>query len=173
MNNWAGHGALIGMTGSGKTFLGKLMAEAYIRAGRFVLVFDPIGNDWPGHFVTDNIGLLVEEAKNQKCCAIFVDESSDCSKHPDFEWIFTKARNWGHESHFISQRHTQVPPIIREQVERLYLFRVSKKSANSWAEEFAMPEIETFNAQIGQYEFVEAYRNQIAPGREKIQIAKA
>lgn len=172
-NGWNGHGALVGGTGSGKTYLAKKMAEAY-KVSRPVIVFDPMENGYPGSYVTSDFDAFILQAKNHKQCALFIDESSEVSKHPDFNWCFTIARNLGHESNFISQRHTQVPPIIRENVERLYLFKCSDKSAQNWAEEFAMPEILMLQAErYPRYHFIEAYRNEAPQGRQMCQISKA
>jgi hypothetical protein len=173
VNNWLGHGGLVGSTGGGKTYLAKILAEAYMQSGRFVLVYDPVGNNYPCHFETKDIQALVEEAKHQKCCGIFVDESRRVAKDEDFDWLFTEARNWGHECHFICQRYTQVPPVVRENIYRLMLFRCNIKSAMAWDEELATNgEIAEAVKRLQMYQFVEAYRLDPPHGREKVQISK-
>lgn len=160
---WMGHSTFLGMTGSGKSTLATARAQRFKQAGVFVLVLDPFGNDWPCDFKTDDLSLFIAEAKAQRRCALFIEEAGDYGKDPNFLWLFTQSRHWGHVAHFICQRHTQVPPIVRDQCQNLFLFRCSATVAKIWAEDFAQPQIETLAARCPPYHFVAANRGQSAP----------
>lgn len=154
-----GHSAIIGMTESGKTTLAKRMAHEYRRRGFGVLVLDPWKSpDWPADFVTADLGAFLRKAHASRRCALFVEEVGGFGRRPEFAWLFTQARHWGHATHYLSQYHSQVPPIVRSNCARLFLFRVSASSAKEWADDFAQPAIATLAASLAQFHFVSASR---------------
>lgn len=153
------HAAIIGMTGSGKTVLAREIARTHRKQGCGVLVLDPFRSpEWPADFITESMTAFLAKAKASRRCALFVEEAGDFGRTPEFAWLFTQARHWGHVTHYVSQYHSQVPPIVRSNCERLFLFRVSSRSAETWAEDFAQPEIGTLAAGLPRYHFVAAGR---------------
>lgn len=153
------HAGIIGMTTSGKTTLGIAMAHAYRKIGTPVLVCDPKRNPgWKADRLLTDIGKFIDLAKRSTRCALFVEEAGDFGKHPDFEWLFTQARNWGHVSHYLSQFHRQVPPIVRGNIERLFLFKAGHRCVEEFADEFAQPEIRGLVAKLQRYQFVQVER---------------
>ena len=69
---------------------------------------------------------------------VFVDESGDAIGHynPTMQRLATKGRHWGHSCFFITQKATQIPPIIRDQCGQVFLFGSGSQSAKAIAEEF-------------------------------------
>lgn len=55
--------------------------------------------------------------------------------------LATRTRHLAHSMHFAAQRAAMVPPNVRDQCERLYVFRVSRSDAKALADEYAEPEI--------------------------------
>lgn len=154
-----GHKAIIGMTGSGKTTLAKSLAAAYRKAGYGVLVLDPWNDpDWACDWKTNSLLPFIAKARASRRCALFVEEVGDYGRDPEFAWLFTQARHWGHRTHYLSQYHAQVPPIVRSNCEGLCLFRVSARSAAVWAEDFAQPKISALASNLQQFQFVQASR---------------
>jgi hypothetical protein len=139
------HTLTIGRTETGKTRLQKAIAGRLYRAGLPVLVCDPLaaagpaGSGWAAHRVFHHLGELVIVAKRIQSAHIFVDEAGQSVDAHDtaHQWLATTGRHRGHSVHFIGQRHTQLPPNIRDQCSRLYCFRVgaddARQLANTWA----------------------------------------
>jgi hypothetical protein len=159
----AGHTAIIGMTASGKTTLGREIARAHRAAGTPCLVLDPFCDpDWPANWRTASLAAFVAKARASRRCALFIEEVGDFGRDPAFSWLFTQARHWGHVTHYLSQYHAQVPPIVRANCERLLLFRTSTRAAELWAEEFAQDRIAELAATLPKYHFVAAGRYEAA-----------
>lgn len=153
------HEAIVGMTSSGKSVLGKAKAGAHRARGHGVLVCDPWRSpDWPADWITSSLSALRAKAEASRRCAIFIEEAGDYGRDPEFAWFFTQARHWGHATHYLTQYHAQVPPIVRSNCERLSLFRVAARSAAVWAEDFAQPEIAALAATLPRFHFVAAGR---------------
>lgn len=151
------HTLTIGRTGSGKTTLWKINAGRLMRAGCPVLVYDPIGNGYPAHFRTNDIQALIDEAKRHNHAHLIVDESGlGVGQYPgEVQWLTTMARNWGHSTHLISQRATQLNKTVRLQCEAVYLFRSSDDDAASLAKDFTQPGLAQAD-KLGQYEYLYA-----------------
>lgn len=153
------HSAFIGMTMSGKTTLGIQTARGYQSQGYAVLVCDPKRNpDWRADWMTSNLLEFVDVAKRSTRCALFIEEAGNFGKIPEFEWLFTESRNWGHVAHYLSQFHRQVPPIVRGNIEHLYLFTAGKRCVQEFADEFAQPRIVDLVAQLRRHDFVRVSR---------------
>lgn len=156
------HAAIIGMQGSGKTTLGLSMAQTYRRAGWAVLVLDPHLNPlWKADWMTDDLEKFLRKAKASQRCALFVEEVGDegdgkkaLGRRPGFSWLVTQAHHFGHVTHYLSQYHTQVPPVVRTNVKRLYLFAVGPVTAKEFAEQFAQPSLSDLVAGLAEKEFV-------------------
>lgn len=149
------HAAIIGMTKGGKTTVAVELAHDFRRRGFHVLVLDRWKQrHWPASFITDSLETFLRVAQRSERCALFVEESGNFGRDPTFEWIVTQSRQWGHVAHYLSQYHTQVPPIVRANVERLFLFKCGLRGAKEWAEEFARPELVAMVADLPRHHFI-------------------
>lgn len=88
---------------------------------------------------------------------LFIDESGEVvGRYQDeMHWLATRARHWGHVSHFISQRAVQIATTVRTQCSHAFVFRSSASDARILADEFAAPELASSVAlPIGGYLYV-------------------
>lgn len=151
------HGAIIGMTTSGKTTLGKYSAQDFVRQGIRTLILHKPREPWPKDAVwfqtespeeylsvweqvgTENYNKakysrdprVVSDACFMELADGIVDKWDD-----RFHKCFTQGRHDGHRCFYLSQRAASVHPAIRENCESICLFTVPKKAAQLWAEEF-------------------------------------
>lgn len=156
------HAAIIGMQGSGKTTLGLVMADNYRRAGWSTLVLDPHLNPlWKADWMTDDLDKFLRKAKASQRCALFIEETGDegdgekpLGRRPGFAWLVTQAHHFGHVTHYLSQYHAQVPPVVRTNVQRLYMFAVGVGTAKDFAEQLAQPTLPALVAGLDTKQFV-------------------
>lgn len=135
------HVLIVGKTESGKTTLAKQLAAGYQAKGIPVIVLDPMLDNWPADIITDDktrFNAIVKHPDTQGC-AIFVDESGEAIGRYDQEmvWLATRARHYGHNSHFIVQRTTMLNKTICTQCRYLYLFNCTFSDAKMLSEDFA------------------------------------
>lgn len=152
------HVLITGTTLSGKSALARELCAHYT-AGRIVL--DPLSDPgWEADRVFTSGPEFLACCRQATGCALFVDESPSVVGRYDHEmhWLATQARHRGHWSHFVSQRPTQLPPVVRDQCALAFIFRVSPDAAQLLAREFTQPEIEAEAVALGQYEFLEVRR---------------
>lgn len=136
------HILIYGQTTSGKSVLGKIMAQKYLDSGVGVMVFTPLPEQWPCHFQTSDISEFVEIAMLENECALFVDEGSEVFNlgRKENHILATRGRHRGHRLHVLAQRgFSAIAPIVRDQASDLYLFNVSlydaRKLADEWNDE--------------------------------------
>ena len=155
------HSLIIGMTESGKTTLAKKMSLHYRQRGIHTIVLDPMYDpNWQASFQTANPHKFLEIVKKSSNCAIFIDESGDIVGRYDEEmhWLATKARHWGHNSHFISQRAKQISKTVRDQCSFLFAFNMSYDDSKELANEFNKEILKTCNIlNKGEYYVVPRY----------------
>lgn len=130
------------MTTSGKTTLAIRLASFERARGYSVFVLDPLKDKrWQADLITSSTKQFMKSATQSRNCSLFLDESGETVGRYNEEmfWLATRARHFGHVSHFISQRATQLAPLVRDQCSHLFLFRVSnpdaKVLADSWSNE--------------------------------------
>lgn len=134
-----GHSLILGMTESGKTTLAKRLASQYRARGVGVLVLDPIDDpDWPNDFKTGDPAEFLEVFWQSQRCAVFIDEAGESVGRYDtvMHKTATKGRHWGHACHYISQRSTQIAPIVRDQCSNLFLFCTAFEDCKTHAKEW-------------------------------------
>ena len=151
------HMLILGRTGSGKTTIAIQMAAAYQRRGVANLVYDPIGDSrWRAvsAVCTDNFWEFQSTVRRSTSCAVWVDESAEVLAHHDLEnqWLATRARHLGHNSHFIAQRAQQISTTVRGQCERLVAFALAGQDGKVLAAEWAHDELlEVTSLERGEY----------------------
>ena len=132
------HTLIAGMTESGKTTLAKRFAARSKKAGRKVLVLDPMLDDWQCDYQTSNPADFLNVFWREKSCDAYIDESGDTIGHYESEMIrtATRGRHWGHNVYYITQRPTMISPSVRTQCRILCLFVVGRKDAEILSQEY-------------------------------------
>ena len=133
------HTLILGMTESGKTTTAKVLIKKFKNQGVKSLVLDPLKD--PGFnadYQTDNPDEFLRVVFSSRSCHVYVDESGDAIGHynPTMQKLATKGRHYGHSCFFITQKATQIPPIIRDQCSQVFLFGSGLQSCKAIAEEF-------------------------------------
>lgn len=152
------HTLIVGQSGSGKTHLAKQFAKAELKAGRGVLLFDPLGNPFPCTWRTADPDKFLDMVKASKDCLVVIDEApticTNLGTHKKFEWLATQSRHntavtdqrtkhlFGHRCIFIAQSVTRMAIVYRQNCTRLFCFKVMKSSAAILAEEFGDESLE-------------------------------
>jgi len=149
------HSLIIGITGSGKTTLAKQQCAKAKLEGVKTIVLDPMmDKGWECDFITDSKEEFLQVVKQSTGCKLFVDESGQTvgKYNLEMEWLATQARHWGHKTTFITQRAQQISPTVRDQCSILYVFLVSKKDSDTFAEEFVQDELKNASS-LKKFEF--------------------
>lgn len=162
------HVLIVGITNTGKTTIAFDMARRYKKAGKRIIVLDPdLRREWEvptvvdsgkeeieGGVITDDPDEFLLICKNSQSCALFIDESGSMIGRYDtqLEWLATQSRKWGHKSHFIMQRGSQVSPTVRNQCSSAFVFKQSPDDAKVLSNNFVCPEfLEAPKLQKGEY----------------------
>lgn len=133
------HTLICGMTESGKTFLSKMICRALKKKGQICAVLDPLQDaGWDCDFQTQKSDDFLAWAQANQKAFLFVDEGSIAvgRYNVPMEWLATMSRHWGHASYFICQGLTQLPPMVRNNCGKLYLFTSADSVNKLAAEEF-------------------------------------
>lgn len=137
------HAAIIGSTGSGKTFLAQSLARNAASKGRGVLVLHKEREPWPLPrsplvWQTHDAEAFLRMYWAARSCDCFMElADADVDKFDGrFHRCYTQGRHEGHRNFYLSQRAAMVHPNIRENCSSLYLFAVPIKGARLWADEF-------------------------------------
>lgn len=137
-------GAIIGMSMSGKTTLAKHISRQYWLRGKIrSLVLDPNLDEEP---YGDHALIFRDEPKfwevvwKSQGMLVIVDEAAETIKrNDDLTPVFTRLRHLHHKLLVVAHRATNLTPIMREQIDQVYLFRQSEKNCEIFAELFAEP----------------------------------
>lgn len=154
------HTLIIGMTMSGKTTLAKTIAKQLKSSNHKVAVLDPLGDpDFDADFRTKDSAEFLEYAKTHQDHFLFVDESGVAMGrfNEPMNWLATTARHNGHLCTFISQGLTQLPPIVRGQCDRLFIFSCAKINTDLASQEWNEKKLAEID-KIPQYHFYLARR---------------
>lgn len=138
------HYGIVGMSESGKSTLGKILAKQFRKQGVKVAVLDPLKySDWDCDFQTSNPDEFLRFAKRSKSHVLIIDEGGQAigRYNRPMEWLLTTSRHLGHSCIVITQGVTQLPPIIRGQFSKIFLFTCSFENWQLIAGEYNRPEI--------------------------------
>lgn len=152
------HSLILGMTKSGKSTLARRLVAAYRVAGTQSCVLDPLGDPaWKAAgakvLTSDGEKFLALMEKTRRC-ALFVDECGETIGRYSGEMkkLATRSRHYGHNAHFLAQRAADIDKTVRDQCELLFCFRVSKKDAQTLADEYGYDELlGAFQLQKGEF----------------------
>jgi GTPase SAR1 family protein len=149
-------GGIFGPKKSGKTTLARELAREYwARENRRSLVLDPNNSDWPE---------CCWQAKSEEeywntawrtthCLLICDDAAASIARDSDLTDVFTRINHLGHKLLVIGHNGTNLLPIMREQMDTVWLFRSTPKAAEKWYDIFGDETILTAN-QLQRYEFL-------------------
>lgn len=136
-------------------------AQEYKTRGYDVLVLDPLKNpDWPSELVFTDPNAFLNEVKNWRKCAIFVDEAGETIGKfaGEMMWLATRGRHYGHVCHFIAQRAKMVDVNVRSNCSVLNMFKQSVDDSKLLASEFAQPELKNGNTlQQGEFYYCNTF----------------
>ena len=139
------HSLIIGMTESGKTTLAKKLCAKYKQSGIKTIVLDPLWDKWDANYQTDNPDEFMAIVSNPETrrCGVFIDESGESigQYNKEMFWLATRARHYGHNSHFIVQRTKQLSPTVRGQCRFLYLFNTPIVDCKELVNDFNEPRL--------------------------------
>lgn len=154
------HSLFLGMTECGKSCLAKSIVDQLVKAGKKVVVYDPMrSKDWSTQpekvQLFDDMELFVEYLTKETNVFGFVDESGEAfdeGHERAYFWLATRSRHLGHSITFIAQRLVQIPRTMRDQCGQICLFTSSAKDGKEHAEEWNKKELESCNT-LKQFEF--------------------
>lgn len=150
------HLGIFGMTESGKSTTAKVLIEVFKKKGVSSLLLDPLEDpSFNADFKTSDPDLFMKVVFSSEKCLVIVDESGDAIGHynPVMQKLATKGRHWGHTCIFLTQKATQIPPIIRDQMGAVFLFGSGSQSCKAIAEEFNSKEFLT-GSELKKGEFI-------------------
>lgn len=154
------HQAIVGITGSGKSTLGKLLNRQLVERKQHCAILDPfLDPQWKGEFITDDPQRFNLYMRKNINVYGFIDESGDMlDRHvDDMWWLCTSGRHYGHQLTLLAQRTMQIPMMMRENVERFYVFSTGGKSGKILAEELNQQEL-TLSPRLERFCFMQASR---------------
>ena len=140
------HTLIVGSTESGKTTLATRLSQDYMNQGINVIVLDPmLDQRWAATVVTHDAEYFLQIVTNPdtRSCALFIDESGESiGRYKDHMfWLATRARHYGHNSHFITQRASQIAKTVRDQCRHLFMFNSSFNDCKTLADDFSEKEL--------------------------------
>lgn len=151
-------GGIFGPKKSGKTTLAQHLSVEYWNAeNRRTLVFDPNFSAWGETcWVGQNEADFWRVVwSTQNCLIICDDAASSINRDSDLVDVFTRINHNGHKLLIIGHGGRNLLPVMREQMDTLYLFKCSPKQADTWYEEvWSDEEILKQAPTLGQYEFL-------------------
>lgn len=160
---------------SGKTTLAKELSRQYwVKSNRRSLVLDPNKEYWGEHaWVTDDeekFWAAVWKTNGAPSLVIVEEAAETINRDKGLTAVFTRLRHLHHKLIVIGHNGSTLLPIMREQLDTLYLFRQSRQASIMWAE--AMTREEFLEAQnLAQYEFLYGPRFD-PPVKRKLDLKK-
>jgi|SRR5882757_2601916 len=148
-------GGIFGPKLSGKTTLARALSKEYWRASQMrTLVLDLNNEDWGEQaFVSTNEAEFWSMVWKAQGMLIVVEESAETiNRDKKLIAVFTRLRHLKHKLLVIGHSGVNLLPIMREQLDTLYLFRQSERASKVWAETFCQKDL--MQAQeLQQFEF--------------------
>lgn len=150
-------GGIFGPKKSGKTTLAQHLAESYWKKeNRRTLVYDPNHAKWGECcWVAKTEAEFWHTAwRTQNCLLICDDAANSINRDGDLVDVFTRINHNGHKLLVIGHNGTNLLPVMRQQMDVLYLFRTSPKEAARWYEEVWPDEAILTANTLERYEFL-------------------
>lgn len=123
---------------SGKTTLAKELSRQYwLRSRRRSLVLDPNLENWgPWSWVTgdeEKFWRVVWKQTGKPSLVIVEEAAETINRDKGLTAVFTRLRHLNHKLIVIGHSGENLLPIMRQQLDTLYLFRQSPDDAERWA----------------------------------------
>ncbi len=150
------HVGIFGPGLSGKTTLGKYLSRCYWNDhGIKSIALDIHRENWgPQCYVTANPEEFDKMVWLEKSCAVFIDETSDTiDRNKGMTKFFTRIRHNGHKLHVMGHDGSSLLPVMRQQLQTLFLFKQSEDPAKEWAKLYGNRKIMEA-VTLNQYEFL-------------------
>lgn len=141
---------------SGKTTLAKAISREYwVKGKKRSLVLDPHQEVWGDQAMvfTDEAVFWENVWKTQDSVIIVEEAAATIRREKNLIPVFTRMRHNGHDLIVIGHSGMDLLPVMRQQIDTIYLFRQPKSAATVWAE--CMTEdglLDSVN--LNQYEFI-------------------
>lgn len=141
---------------SGKSTLARKLSEEYWRRCHMrSFVLDPNLDNWGKQaWVTNDEDKFWAAVWSTRNALVIVDEAGETiNREKDLIPVFTRLRHLHHKLIVIGHSGVNLLPIMRQQLDTLYLFRQSKKAAAIWCEDMTQ---EGFMGatELNEYEFL-------------------
>lgn len=144
------NGGIFGPKLSGKTTLAKrLVADIHRIEGRTSLVLDPHFEQWPkgchlapkrfnekGEPFADEESFWTGVWKTKNCLVVVEEAAATIRRDRDLVPVFTRLRHCNHKLLVIGHSGMDLLPVMRQQLDVIYLFRQPPSAAKVWAETF-------------------------------------
>lgn len=160
---------------SGKTTLAmELSRQHWVRAGRRSLVLDINLEDWGAQaWVTadeEKFWRTVWKPEGKPSLVIIDEAAETINRDKGLTRVFTRLRHLHHKLIVIGHSGENLLPIMRQQLDTLYLFRQAPEDSERWARSMTQ---EGFLAasELAQYEFLYGERFR-PPVKKKLDLAK-
>lgn len=141
---------------SGKTTLAKALSRQYFLSHKLrSLVLDPHRENWGNQaIVFDNEENFWQTVWASRNCVVIVEESAATIRRDrDLVPVFTRLRHLNHKLIVVGHSGMDLLPVMRQQLDELFLFRQPQSAAKVWAETMTQDELLSA-VELGQYEFL-------------------
>ena len=149
-------GGIFGISLSGKTTLAKALSREYARAAKMPsIILDPQLDTWGAHAtITDDEERFWATVWACKNCLVIVDEAAaTIRRERELIPVFTRLRHNGHKLLVIGHDGSDLLPVMRQQLDTLYLFRQDDDSVKWWVKKFADKRVDQARS-LDQYEYL-------------------
>ena len=168
------NGGAFGPKLSGKTTLASRISKEHFEKLQIrSLILDPHTDEYDkwhqpaiGFITPDEDKFWPVVWKSQNCLVIVEEAATTISRNRDLVPVFTRLRHCHHKLFVVGHSGMDLLPVMRQQIDTIYLFRQPVSSAKVWAEvmtEDGLLESTT----LGQFEFIK-HRLYGKPARMKL-----
>lgn len=150
------NGGIFGPKLSGKTTLARALSKQFWqKEQRRTLVLDPHLEPWGEHAKAfDNEDDFWKAVWNVQNCLVIVEEAAaTIRRERSLVPVFTRLRHNNHKLLVIGHSGMDLLPVMRQQLDLIFLFRQPKSAATVWAETFTEDRL-TQSTTLKQYQFI-------------------
>lgn len=152
------NGGIFGPKLSGKTTLAKALSQQYGKSRNIKsIVLDPHCESWGEQaLVFQDEEKFWKTVWESKFCLVIVEESAATIRRDrTLVPVFTRLRHNNHLLLVIGHSGMDLLPVMRQQLDTIYLFRQPEQACKVWAETFCNNDLYAAQ-QLKQYEFLQS-----------------